>query len=66
MVAQRYTPDIIARAEAVVGKIHGVSSCRISTDDAGEISEVHVVATAKKPAKLIARDVETCLMAEMG
>ena len=66
MSAQRYTSDIIARAERAVSNIRGVSSCRISTDDNGEITEVHVVATAKKPPKLIARDVETCLAAEMG
>lgn len=66
MTGQGHTPDIIARAERAVGKIQGVSSCRISTDAGGEISEVHVVATAKKSPKLIARDVETCLMAEMG
>jgi hypothetical protein len=66
MTAQRYTPDIIARAEQAVCKIRGISSCRISTDAEGEISEVHVVATAKKSPKLISRDVETCLMAEMA
>lgn len=66
MSAQRYTPDIIARAERAVSNIRGISSCRISTDDNGAITEVHVVATAKKPPKLIARDVETCLAAEMS
>ncbi len=66
MTAQRYTPDIISRAEQVVSSIRGISSCRISTDAAGEISEVHVVATTRKSPKLVARDVETCLAAEMG
>jgi hypothetical protein len=66
MSAQRYTQDIIARAERVVSSIRGVSSCRISTDETGEITEIHVVATAKKSAKLVARDVETSLAAEMG
>lgn len=66
MSAQRYTPDIIARAEQAVSRIRGISSCRISTSGQGEITEVHVVATARKSPKLIARDVETCLAAEMG
>lgn len=66
MAEQRHTPDTIARAEQAVGRIQGISSCRISTDPSGAITEVHVVASAKKPLKLIARDVETCLMAEMG
>jgi len=66
MTAQRHTPDIIERAERAVSNIRGVSSCRISTDDHGKITEVHVVAKAVKSPKLIARDVETCLAAEMG
>ena len=65
MTPQRYTPDIIARAEQAVAKIRGISSCRISVDDQGEITEVHVVATAQKSPKLISRDVQSCLAAEM-
>ncbi|MFQ5511776.1 MAG: hypothetical protein ACE5EO_08005 [Candidatus Krumholzibacteriia bacterium] len=66
MTAQRYTPDTIARAEQLVSRIQGISSCRISTDETGEITEVHVVATSPKPPKLVARDVESCLKAEVG
>jgi hypothetical protein len=66
MSAQRYTPDIIARAEELVSRIKGISSCKISADETGEITEVHVVATAQKYPKLIARDVESCLKAELG
>jgi len=66
MSTQRNTPDIIARAQELIGRITGISSCRISTDESGAISEVHVVATDTKPAKLVARDVETCLQAEFG
>ncbi len=65
MTPQRYTSDIIARAEQAVSKIRGISSCRISTDDQGEITEVHVVSTANKSPKLISRDVQSCLIAEM-
>lgn len=38
----------------------------MSTGESGEITEVHVVATTDKSPKLIARDVESCLKAEMG
>ena len=65
MSTQRNTPDIIARAQELIGRITGISSCRISSDCSGRITEVHVVATDAKPAKLVARDVETCLQEEI-
>jgi hypothetical protein len=65
-MAERLTPETIALAQECVSKIRGISSCRIATDESGEITEVHVTATTSKPAKLIARDVESCLQAEMG
>ena len=66
MCPQKFTPDIIARAETLASRIVGISSCKIATDETGEITEIHVVATAQKPPKLIARDVESCLKAELG
>ena len=57
---------MIERAETLVNRIQGVSSCRISTDEAGAITEIHVVALPHKAAKLVARDVESCLKAELG
>jgi hypothetical protein len=66
MSEPRYPPEVIERAETLVSRIQGVSSCRISTDELGTITEIHVVATCQKPAKLIARDVESCLMAVLG
>jgi hypothetical protein len=66
MSLQRLTRDEIRRAQELVGRIQGISSCQISTDESGEITEVHVVAKVDKPPKLIARDVESCLKAEMG
>jgi hypothetical protein len=66
MTPQQFKPDEIKRAQDLVGRIQGISSCKISTDDAGEITEVHVVATADKSPKLVARDVESCLKAEMN
>ncbi len=66
MGAQRLTPDGIIKAQELVTRVRGISSCRISTDGGGEVTEVHVVATGTKSPKLIARDVETLLKAEMG
>jgi hypothetical protein len=66
MSSQRLTRDEIRRAQELVGRIQGISSCQISVNESGEITEVHVVAKVDKPPKLIARDVESCLKAEMG
>jgi hypothetical protein len=66
MYPQKFTPDIIGRAEILASRIIGISSCKITTDETGEITEIHVVATSNKPAKLVARDVESCLKAELG
>jgi len=66
MPEQRYPQEVIERAETLVNRIQGVSSCRISTDEAGAITEIHVVALPHKAAKLVARDVESCLKAELG
>jgi hypothetical protein len=66
MPSQQVTRDEIRKAQDLVCRIQDISSCQISTDAAGKITEVHVVATSDKAPKLIARDVETCLKAEMG
>jgi hypothetical protein len=66
MTLKRLTRDEIRRAQQLVGRIHGISSCQISTDEEGKITEVHVVATSDKSPKFIARDVESFLKAEMG
>ncbi|MDH3197136.1 MAG: hypothetical protein OEO21_02745 [Candidatus Krumholzibacteria bacterium] len=66
MPEQELTPAQVRRAQETVARIQGVSSCQIVTDGRGEITEVHVVATSGKPPKLVARDVESCLKAELG
>jgi hypothetical protein len=48
-----------------VARILGVTSCRIRLDGGGAIAEVHVVASPGKSARLIARDVEGALKAEL-
>jgi len=66
MTPQELTPNEVARAEQLVSRISGVSSCRITTGAGGEIAEVHVISAGRKPAKLVARDVESLLKAELG
>lgn len=57
--------EFIEKAEDLVTRLRDVQTCRISTDASGKMSEIHVVATSDRPAKMIARDVETCLKAEL-
>jgi hypothetical protein len=66
MSPQRLTPDEVRHAQALVARVPGISSCHITAGSDGEVTEVHVVATAGKSAKLVARDVESLLKAEMG
>jgi len=65
MSSHRLTAEEVRRAEVLVVSVQGVSSCRIRVDDAGHVSEVHVVSRAGKSPKLVARDVEGVLKAEM-
>jgi hypothetical protein len=58
--------EIIARAENLITRLRDVQSCRITTDETGQVAEVHVVACTDRSPKMIARDVETCLRAELG
>ena len=57
--------EFIEKAEDLVTRLRDVQTCRITTDERGAITEIHVVATSDRPAKMIARDVETCLKAEL-
>ncbi|HEU4928943.1 MAG TPA: hypothetical protein VFU38_03870 [Candidatus Krumholzibacteria bacterium] len=66
MASHRLTTEEARRAEALVASVQGVSSCRIRTDEAGHVTEVHVVSRGGKSPKLIARDVEGVLKAEMN
>ncbi len=57
---------MIERAEDLILRLRDIHSCRIATDETGAVSEVHVVAATERPPKMIARDVETCLKAELN
>lgn len=65
MASHRLTPEEARRAEALVASVQDVASCRIRIDESGNITEVHVVSRAGKSPKLVARDVEGVLKAEM-
>ncbi len=58
--------DRIDEAEALIMKVRDIQSCRITTDEQGRITEIHVVAATDRQPKMIARDVETCLKAQLG
>ncbi len=58
--------DVIGEAEDLIMQLRDIRSCRIATDESGIITEIHVVAATNRPPKLIARDVETCLKAQLG
>jgi hypothetical protein len=66
MLEDKPNKDIIERAENLIIRLREVQSCRIYTDESGNITEVHVVAITDRAPKLIARDVETCLKASLG
>jgi len=58
--------DLIERAEDLVMRLRDIQSCKIVADEQGSIAEIHVVAMSDRPAKMIARDIETCLNAQLG
>ena len=66
MPSQRLTPQELNRARTLVSRVPGISSCHISTDGDGEVTEIHVVSAGQKSPKLVARDVESLLKAELG
>lgn len=66
MSEKRPERDVIEQAEELILRIREIQSCRIVTDAKGLITEIHVVAVTDRPPKMIARDVETCLKAQMG
>ena len=66
MLEERPEREMIARAENLITRLRDIQSCRITTDETGQVTEVHIVACTNRSPKMIARDVETCLRAEMG
>ncbi len=52
--------------EATLNRLRGILSSRIVVGDAGEIAEIHVMATPERIPKQIVRDVESALFATFG
>ncbi len=52
--------------EELIRNLKGVLNCKITTDDAQQIREVHVVADDSRGAKQISRDVQSILAAVYG
>lgn len=52
--------------EKAIEGLKDVRSARIVTDDEGVILEIHVVSDTERSAKLVARDVESVLVAKLG
>lgn len=61
-------PQVFDRgqAEAAINQIQGVVASRIVPDPQGGIAEVHVMASTKRPAKKIVRDIESLLFVRFG
>lgn len=66
MIEHSPNRDLIERAEHLILQLREIHSCRIVADEEGNITEIHVVASSDRPPKMIARDIETCLNAQLG
>ncbi len=66
MIEDSPNRELIERAEHLILRLREIHSCRIVADEEGSITEIHVVATSDRPPKMIARDIETCLNAQLG
>ncbi len=54
----------VKEIEATLRRLRGVLACRVVCDAAGGIHEVHAVAEAGRPAKMVVRDIESALRAQ--
>jgi hypothetical protein len=56
----------VEEVERAVAGLKDVRSARLVGDDSGGILEVHVVSDSSRSAKMVARDVESILVAKLG
>ena len=56
----------LEEVEQAIADLRDVRSARVITDDEGAILEIHVVAETARTAKLVARDVESVMVAKLG
>jgi len=57
------TKDLIRSCGTLLSKIPGVFSVNVSTDSLGDISDIHILATTRRNAKQISRDIQSALAA---
>jgi hypothetical protein len=56
----------VRRAENLLTSLEGILSARVVTTPLGEVSEVHVLAQAGLQPKLLVRNIESALLAQLG
>ena len=54
----------VHEVETLVRRLRGVLACRVVASSSGVIDEVHALAEASRPAKMVVRDIESALRAE--
>ena len=64
MTPQRFVSA--KEVEAGLRRLRGVVAVRIAYDTNGGVSAVHAVAEPGRPAKMVVRDIESCLLAQWG
>lgn len=65
-ILREYDPQLLQRAEDLLGDLTGVVSARIVADLQGHIEEVHVLTDARVSPKQTVRNVESALLARLG
>ena len=60
------SPKVISvrEIEALVRRLRGVLACRVVTGAGGGVDEIHALAHAERPAKMVVRDIESALRAQ--
>ena len=61
-----HDPWGVRRAESLLTSLEGILSARVVTTPLGEVSEVHVLAQAGLQPKLLVRNIESALLAQLG
>ncbi len=56
----------VRRAENLIASLTGVLSARVVLTPLGEVSEIHVLTTGDVQPKLVVRNIESALMAQLG
>ena len=61
-----HDPQLLQKAEALLGELTGVASARIVADPEGNIQEIHVLTDHRVAPKQTVRNVESALLAQLG